>query len=632
MAIRVIDTGLRGGRENAAFSRALIEARNAGRIPETIRFQRFRPCALVGVHQMLSHEVRLEYCRAHGIEVGRRITGGGGLYLDEGQIGWDLVLERRRFGTDLAAASAAICGAAAAGLRRLGVAAEFRPRNDIEVGGRKISGTGGLVDGPTLFFQGTLLLDFDAARMIEVLKVPVEKLARRDLDDARRRVVSLRELLGEVPPLEEVYAALLEGFRERLGLQPVWDSPTPFEESLARRIFEEEIGTDDYVHSLDDPGREPALVSATLVRKGGSVRADLRLEGPQRDRIREALLTGDFFVSPPRVILDLEASLRGVAAAEAGAAVERFFAQARVEALGLSAADFREAVESALRQLSFRAAGRELRGHWRGAPPEAAPTLVFLHDALGSVRLWRDFPDQLVKATGLGALVYDRWGSGDSEPLSGPCSASYLLDEALQSLPEVLEKTGVRQAILVGQSDGASIALAHAGAFPERILGVIAMSPHLFREEKTLAQIRVQIRDYQAGDLKARLRRHHGTNTEALFQRLVEVWTTETPPRWNLEPHIRNIRCPVLAIQGEDDEFFSVAQLEALARLLPGRLEILRIPGAAHYPLHQARNEVLAASIRFIQKKGSGPFFGKKGPDPFFKGEGRRSPPGIATG
>ena len=220
--VRVIDSGLRGGRENIAFDQALIEARNAGRIPDTVRFLRFHPCALIGLHQMLSHEVRLDYCRAHGVEVGRRITGGGGLYLDERQLGWELVLARRGLGSDLAAISARICGAAAAGLRRLGVPAEFRPRNDIEVHGRKLSGTGGLVDGETLFFQGTLLIDFDPARMIEVLRVPVEKLAKRDLDDARRRVTTLREVLGRVPPVREIEDALLEGFREHLGLAPQW--------------------------------------------------------------------------------------------------------------------------------------------------------------------------------------------------------------------------------------------------------------------------------------------------------------------------------------------------------------------------------------------------------------------------
>ncbi len=600
--IRVIDTGLRSGRENVAFDQALIEARNAGRSPETIRFLRFRPCVLVGLHQMLSHEVRLEYCARHGIEVGRRITGGGGLYLDEGQIGWELALERRALGADLAANAARICAAAAAGLKRLGVPAEFRPRNDIEVEGRKVSGTGGVVDGETLFFQGTLLLDFDPARMIEALRVPVEKLARRDLDDARRRVITLREVLGRVPPLAEIQAALLEGFREHLDLAPQWGEASEYEERLAKRLHDEQFGTEEFVQLLDAPANGVREASATLVRRGGTLRADIRLEGPARERIREALITGDFFISPARAVLDLEAHLRGVAAAEAGAAVEAFFARHECELPGLSPLDFREVVESALRQISLRAAGRMLRGHWRGASPGQAATLVFLHDALGSVRLWRDFPDQLVRATGCGALLYDRWGSGDSEPLAPPYARDYLLQEALGSLPEVLSQTGVREAILVGQSDGASIALAYAGAYPERVRGVIALSPHSFVEARTFAAIADQVRDYREGDLKSRLRRHHGAGTEPLFERLVEVWTAKQPGEiWGLEPHLARVRCPVLAIQGEDDEFFTAAQLETLARLLPGRLDTLRIPGCGHYPLHQARNEVLAASIRLIR-------------------------------
>jgi lipoate-protein ligase A len=593
--VRVIDTGIRSGRENVAFDQALIEARNAGRVPETIRFLRFRPAALVGLHQILSHEVRLEYCARHGIEVGRRITGGGGLYLDEGQVCWELALERSRLPGDLASIAARICTAAAAGLRRLGVEAEFRPRNDIEVGGRKLCGTGGVVDGATLFFQGTLLADFDPGRMIEALRVPVEKLARRDLDDARRRVITLREALGRVPPVAEIQAALLDGFRE-LGIEPRRGEASEYEERLARRLYEEQFGTEEFVRSLDAPAEHDDLVSATLVRKGGALRADLRLE---RGRIREALITGDFFLSPSRAPLDLEAALRGVAAGEAGAAVEAFFARTRCELVGLAPLEFREVVESALAQVRMKVQGHELRGHWRG--PRSSTSLVFLHDALGSVRLWRDFPDQLARATGCGALLYDRWGSGESEPLARPYSPDYLLDEALYGLPQVLEQTQTSQAVLVGQSDGASIALAYAGNFPARVRGVIALSPHLFVEAKTLAAIRSQIDDYERGDLKARLARHHGARTEALFARLVEVWTAKPAGAgWGLEEHVRRVRCPVLAIQGEDDEFFSAAQLEALGRLVP-RLQVLRIPGSRHYPMHQARNEVLAAAIRFVR-------------------------------
>ena len=119
---RVIATGLRGGRANIAFDQALIDARGEGQIPDTIRFLRFRPCALIGIHQYLSHELKLDYCKAHGIETVRRITGGGGLYFDEGQIGWELVFDRATLGTtDLAEVTRRICEAAALGLQKLGV-------------------------------------------------------------------------------------------------------------------------------------------------------------------------------------------------------------------------------------------------------------------------------------------------------------------------------------------------------------------------------------------------------------------------------------------------------------------------------------------------------------------------------
>jgi lipoate---protein ligase len=347
---RVIDTGIRQGRANIAFDAALIEARKEGRIPDTVRFLRFRPSALIGRHQYLSQEIRVAYCKAHGIEIGRRITGGGGLYLDEGQIGWELVFDRKSLGfSDLGEASRRICEAAAAGLSRLGVPARYRPRNDIEVEGRKLSGTGGYFDGDILFYQGTLLIDFNPSIMTAVLNIPAETLEKRALAAAGQRIVTLRELLGDrLPDLTEIYKALLGGFAEGLGIAPYWGRATPEEEALADRLYREEIGTEAFVAMLDAPPRSEGMASASLTRPGGSVRADIRLEGLSRDRIREVLLTGDFFATPPRVILDLEAALRGLAVAEAGSAVEAYFARNPADLLSLAPGDFREVVEAAL--------------------------------------------------------------------------------------------------------------------------------------------------------------------------------------------------------------------------------------------------------------------------------------------
>jgi lipoate-protein ligase A len=600
--LRIIDTGIRAGRQNMALDRALIEAHDAGRIPDTLRFLRFRPSALVGAHQILSHEVRLDYCRARGIEVGRRITGGGALFLDERQFGWELVVDRTRFGTaDLARIAAILCEAAAEALQRLGVPAAYRPRNDIEVAGRKISGTGGFVEGRTLLYQGTLLVDFDAAEMISALKVPVEKLAKRDLESAQRRVVTMREILGDkLPPLETIYGTLVATFAERLGFDPEWDALTEAEESLAARIYAEEIGTDEYVGRLDAQEPDASLVSATLNKRGGAIRADVRLEGPGLARVREVLVTGDFFVTPPRAVFDLEASLRGVAVEALPAAVDAFFAKTPCDMVGLAPADFREAIEAALAQLALRVRGRLLRGHFLGASAPDAPTLVFLHDALGSVRLWRDVPDRLVRETALPALVYDRWGSGDSEALEPPFAHDYLRTEALEALPEVFDAAGIRDAILVGHSDGAAIALAFAGAYPDRVRGIVALAPHLFREPRTLAEIREQIADFDEGDLRARLARYHGAKTDILFRRLVELWTADPHPGWGLEPLIAEVRCPVLAVHGADDPYFSAAQVDAVEALVRGPFERLTVPHARHMPHHEARRVVLEAAARFI--------------------------------
>jgi lipoate-protein ligase A len=346
---RVIDTGLRSGRAQIAFDQAMIDAHKAGEIPDSIRFLRFPPTALIGRHQALSHEVRVDYCKTRGVGTARRVTGGGAIYFDEGQLGWSLVFDRGTLSiASLADLAREICEAAAAGLRRLGVDARYRPRNDIEVAGRKISGTGGFFDGDTLFYQGTVLIDLDPARMLAALNVPEAKLAKRALDSAAQRVVTLKELLGSVPDLATVKSALLEGFAERLDIAPVEGEISAREEALAAVHFDEEIGTEAFVASIDDPGASADVRAASHSGAGGTITAYLRLEGPRGTRLREVLITGDFFVTPPRVVYDLESALRGVEAADARATVERFFQQAQVGLLSVAPGDFASAIESAV--------------------------------------------------------------------------------------------------------------------------------------------------------------------------------------------------------------------------------------------------------------------------------------------
>jgi lipoate-protein ligase A len=349
-SFRIIDTGVREGRANIAFDAALIEARQQGYVPDTIRFLRFPPTALIGRHQDLSREVDLEYCDANGIGLVRRITGGGAIYLDESQLGWELVFDRKSLGVaTLPEVTEKICTAVADGLSRLGIEASFRPRNDIEVGGRKISGTGGFYDGDVLIYQGTVLVDLDPERMVRALRVPDSKLAKRALDSAAERIVTLRQLLGDATPsLEDLEEALVNGLRDGLGIEAEWGRVTSREEQLAESALDEEIGSEEFLHEIDNAANDEGVLAGSHTSAGGTIDAYVKLEGPSRSILQRALLTGDFFVTPPRFILDLEAHLAGTRLGDVPAAIDAFFDTHQTDTLSVQPADFLNAIDAAL--------------------------------------------------------------------------------------------------------------------------------------------------------------------------------------------------------------------------------------------------------------------------------------------
>lgn len=344
---RLLDTGLRRAAENIAFNRALLEARQADEAPSTLRFLRFTPSALIGFHQSPEQELNLDYCREHGIDVQRRITGGGAIYFDETQIGWELYLHRRDLSTcDMQAITRRICEAAARGISALGVAACFRPRNDIEVAGRKVSGTGGAFDGEALMYQGTLLIEFDVEKMLRVLRIPAEKLSDKAIASARERVVNLAELLDGVPPLEVVMQHLAQAFADEFGVHFGTGELLPtelrrFEAALA------EIDTDDWVNLLDQPAADAPIVAASRKFAGGLIHARVVHDRP-RQRIKQLWFSGDFFVSPKRAVADLEAALRDTDVRALRSHVADFFASHEVDMLGLAPEDFALVVEQAL--------------------------------------------------------------------------------------------------------------------------------------------------------------------------------------------------------------------------------------------------------------------------------------------
>ncbi|MHB1333022.1 MAG: lipoate--protein ligase family protein [Sulfuriferula sp.] len=346
---RLLDTGLRPAAQNIALNRALLEARQENASPSTLRFLRFEPCALLGYHQSAEQELDLDYCREHGITIQRRITGGGALYFDTTQIGWELYLHKHELGTaDMTTIARRICEAAARGISTLGVDAQFRPRNDIEVDGRKISGTGGAFDGDALMYQGTLLIEFDVEKMLRVLRIPAEKLSDKAIASARERVANLGDLLGQVPTMSQVQSALVSAFAEEFSVEFTPALLSHHEEVLYHSALAE-IDHSDWVNLLARPASDRPVLDAVRKFPGGLLRVSVAYDRSQ-SRIKQVWFSGDVFISPRRTLADLEAALRDTRVEQLALNVERFFAERTVDMLTLTADDFVSVLQEALAQ------------------------------------------------------------------------------------------------------------------------------------------------------------------------------------------------------------------------------------------------------------------------------------------
>jgi len=335
---RVIDAGVRRAAEHFAVGRALLEARGQGG-RSTLRFLQFAPSALLGYHQSAEQELRLDYCAEHGIAIQRRISGGGAIYMDETQFGWELFLHQSEVGShDMAAIARRICEAAARAVSSFGIDARFRPRNDIEVGGRKISGTGGVRDGDALLYHGTLLVEFDVEKMLRILRIPAEKLSDKAIADARSRVVNLADLLGFTPSLSEVKAKLQQSFADEFGV--VFEPGELTVGELERyEAALREIDTPEWINLVDKPRSDLPILEACRKFPGGLLRAALTCDIPG-GRLRQVWFSGDIFVNPSRTVADLEAVLKDVALEDIGPTVRTFFAGRDCDMLSLTAEDF----------------------------------------------------------------------------------------------------------------------------------------------------------------------------------------------------------------------------------------------------------------------------------------------------
>ena len=242
--------------------------------------------------------------------------------------------------------------------------------------------------------------------------------------------------------------------------------------------------------------------------------------------------------------------------------------------------------------LEYRTAGRLAAG---------APMLVLLHEGLGSAGLWGTFPEELAAATGLGVLAYSRAGYGRSSPVPLPRPISYMHDEALVVLPALLDRVGFERGLLVGSSDGASIAAIHAGRIKDpRVAGIGLIAPHFFVEDETVAGAAAAKLAYETGDLRAKLARWHD-DVDVAFYGWNQAWVNPAFRAWDITDALCEIEVPMLIIQGERDDYGTARQIEAARRLSRGPVEAHLMPGVGHAPPREAPAQTVALIAAFAQ-------------------------------
>jgi len=240
-------------------------------------------------------------------------------------------------------------------------------------------------------------------------------------------------------------------------------------------------------------------------------------------------------------------------------------------------------------------AARRLRP---AGPAAGAATLVLLHEGLGCIEGWRSFPERLVRATGLPALLYDRRGYGRSGALDRPWDADYLHRAALEELPEVVAACGVERPLLLGHSDGGTIALLYAAHHAP--VAIITEAAHVFVEEAARAGIRRAVRRWSSGDLRPRLERLHGAHTEVIFRSWADTWLAPWFDGWSIIDALPAVHCPALLLQGVDDEYATPDHLAEIASRLAGPVHAELLDGCGHAPHHEAPGVVISLVARWI--------------------------------
>ena len=251
---------------------------------------------------------------------------------------------------------------------------------------------------------------------------------------------------------------------------------------------------------------------------------------------------------------------------------------------------------------TLTAGGKVLEYRSFGPGPEDAPTIVLLHEGLGCAALWRDFPAKLAAAIGFGVVVYSRAGYGQSDPADLPRPLDYMTREAVEVLPQVLDAIGFRRGILMGHSDGATIAAIYSGSVPDhRVRGLVLMAPHFFTEETGLAEIARARVAYETGDLRERMARYHRDPDNA-FRGWNDSWLHPDFRRWNVSEVIDYLRVPTLVIQGRQDQYGTLAQVEEIESRSYAPVDTVILDECRHAPFQDQPQAVLDAVSEFTAR------------------------------
>jgi pimeloyl-ACP methyl ester carboxylesterase len=256
-----------------------------------------------------------------------------------------------------------------------------------------------------------------------------------------------------------------------------------------------------------------------------------------------------------------------------------------------------------MEQRTFVVHGKKIEAEWHGPEPDRAPTLVLLHEGLGCVGMWKGFPAALAQRTGYGVLVYSRAGYGKSDPVTLPRPLSYMHDEAFDVLPQILDQAGIRKAILVGHSDGASIATIYAGGRQDaRVRGLALLAPHFFFEEIPARNIAAAREAFGQGDLRDRLKRYHGDNVDVAFWGWNRAWLDPEFRNWRIDEYLATIRVPMLIVQGQDDQYGTLAHIERAESDTYCPVEALVLEACGHAPHLDQPEATLDAVAAFVHR------------------------------